>query len=38
MTPDPKWLDLLKASGWKTGAIAIGCAVMVFAIKSGLPP
>jgi hypothetical protein len=35
MTPDPKWLDLLKASGWKTGAVAIGCAALVLAIKGG---
>jgi hypothetical protein len=29
MTLDPKWLDILKASGWQTTFLAIGCAVFL---------
>jgi hypothetical protein len=29
MTPDPKWLEILKASGWQTTFLAIGCAVFL---------
>ena len=28
MTPDPKWLEILKANGWQTTALA--CAFSVF--------
>ena len=28
MTPDPKWLEILKASGWQTTGLA--CAFGVF--------
>lgn len=29
MLPDPKWLEILKASGWKTLAIAAACGVFL---------
>jgi hypothetical protein len=31
MTPDPRWLEILKASGWQTAAIAIACALLLWA-------
>ncbi len=34
MTPDPKWLEILKASGWQTTALA--CAFGVFLLLSRL--
>ena len=30
MTPDPRWLELLKASGFQTGAVAVACATLLF--------
>jgi hypothetical protein len=39
MTPDPRWLELLKASGWQTAALAIACAAFLGAARFGwLPP
>ncbi len=39
MTPDPRWLEILKASGWQTAAIAIACAVLLWANHAQwLPP
>lgn len=37
--PDPKWLEILKASGWQTGALALACGLFLFAGYAGwLPP
>lgn len=39
MTPDPKWLDILKASGWQTTAIAVACGLFLLLAHWGwLPP
>lgn len=38
MSPDPKWLELLKASGWQTFAIATGCAVLFALIQRHILP
>lgn len=39
MTPDPRWLEILKASGWQTAAISLACGVMLWASHKGwLPP
>ncbi|MGP0093072.1 MAG: hypothetical protein ACLPKB_24490 [Xanthobacteraceae bacterium] len=39
MTPDPRWLESLKASGWQTAAVAIACAFFLWANRTGsLPP
>jgi len=38
MTPDPKWLEILKASGWQTGMLALACLVFVLlAVFSAIP-
>ena len=38
-TPDPRWLELLKASGWQTVAIAVAVGVFLLAAHWGwLPP
>ena len=29
MTPDPRWLEILKASGWQTTAIAAACGLFL---------
>lgn len=29
MTPDPRWLEVLKASGWQTLAIAAACGIFL---------
>lgn len=29
MSIDPKWLEILKASGWQTSLLAIGCAIFL---------
>ena len=31
MAPDPRWLEILRASGWQTAAIAIACALLLWA-------
>lgn len=37
--PDSRWLEVLKASGWQTGAIAAACALFLFAAHlAWLPP
>lgn len=37
--PDSKWLEILKASGWQTAAIAIACGLFLLAVHSEwLPP
>lgn len=39
MTPDPRWLEILKASGWQTAAIAAACGVLLWAERAHwLPP
>jgi hypothetical protein len=38
INPDPKWLEILKASGWQTTAIAIACSVFLFLSHIGLLP
>jgi hypothetical protein len=35
---DPKWLDILKASGWQTAAIAAGCGVIFWLIATEALP
>lgn len=30
MNPDPRWLEILKASGWQTTAIAVACGIFLF--------
>jgi hypothetical protein len=36
MSPDSKWLEILKASGWQTSAIAVACAGLFGLIRFGL--
>jgi rRNA-processing protein FCF1 len=36
--PDPKWLAILKASGWQTSALTVACGLSYVAIKGGLIP
>jgi hypothetical protein len=39
MTPDPKWLEILKASGWQTTALAVAFGLFLLAGRAGwLPP
>ena len=40
MTPDPKWLEILKASGWQTTALAAAFGVILFVLRIGwiVPP
>lgn len=39
MTPDPRWLEILKASGWQTGALAVAAGLLLWANHAGwLPP
>ena len=39
MTPDPRWLEILKASGWQTAALAIAAGLLLRANQAGwLPP
>ncbi|MBM6579418.1 hypothetical protein ILT44_04415 [Microvirga sp. BT689] len=38
MVPDPKWLEILKASGWQTTALAGASALIVWLNSSGLLP
>jgi hypothetical protein len=39
MTPDPRWLEILKASGWQTMAIAAACGLFLsLAYWGWLPP
>ena len=35
---DPKWLEILKASGWQTTALAVSCILIVVLIKQNLIP
>jgi hypothetical protein len=37
--PDPRWLEILKASGWQTAAVAIACGLFLLIAHWGwLPP
>jgi hypothetical protein len=39
MTPDPRWLEILKASGWQTLALAVGCGTFLYLARAKyLPP
>lgn len=38
MNPDPRWLQILKASGWQTFAIALACGLFLLAESRGLMP
>lgn len=39
MTPDPKWLEILKASGWQTTALAVAFGLFLVAGHNGwFPP
>jgi hypothetical protein len=39
MTPDPRWLGILKASGWQTAALAAASGLLLWANRTGwLPP
>ncbi len=38
MTPDPKWLEILKASGWQTTAIALACAIIIALVSNEVLP
>ena len=35
MTPDPKWLEILKASGWQTTALAAALGVLLLVMRVG---
>jgi hypothetical protein len=35
MTPDPKWLEILKASGWQTTALAAAFGVVLLLMRVG---
>jgi hypothetical protein len=35
MTPDPKWLEILKASGWQTTALAVAFGLFILAGRTG---
>lgn len=36
--PDPRWLEILKASGWQTSALTVACLVVLALVKAGLIP
>ena len=39
MISDPRWLEILKASGWQTAALFLACATFLLAAHLGwLPP
>jgi len=38
MAPDPRWLEILKASGWQTAAIAIACGLFLLIARAGWLP
>ncbi len=35
---NPKWLDILKASGWQTAALAIACGLLIVLVKYEVIP
>ena len=38
MDVNPKWLEILKASGWQTTAIAIACGIFILLAHIGALP
>jgi Super-infection exclusion protein B len=39
MNPDPRWLEVLKAGGWQTAAVAAACGLFLMAVHlQWLPP
>lgn len=38
MPPDPRWLEILKASGWQTAAIAAACGSFLLIARWGWVP
>jgi Super-infection exclusion protein B len=38
MTPDPRWLEILKASGWQTAAVAAASGLFLIAMNLGWLP
>ena len=38
MTPDPRWLAILKASGWQTGALAVACGIFWLLVARKIVP
>jgi len=38
MTPDPRWLEILKASGGQSGSLAFACAVFLILGRLGWIP
>ena len=38
MTPDPRWLEILKASGWQTGMLALVLLVFMLLMLLGAIP
>jgi hypothetical protein len=38
MSPDPRWLEILKASGWQTAALAVAAGLLLWANRVGLIP
>jgi hypothetical protein len=38
MTPDPRWLEILKASGWQTAAISAACGLFLLTGHWGWVP
>ncbi len=39
MAPDPRWLEILKASGWQNAAIAVACGLLLLTSSwEWLPP
>ncbi len=35
---DPKWLEILKASGWQTTALTMACVIIVVLVRQGTIP
>lgn len=38
INPDPKWLEILKASGWQTTALTTACLIFLFLSHIGMLP
>ena len=38
MTPDPRWLEILKASGWQLSALAVASGVFIALMDRGYVP
>jgi hypothetical protein len=38
MAPDPRWLEILKASGWQTAALAGAAGLLLWADRAGWIP